>query len=79
MRVSADSSCRQQSREPDQVVGRRFEDKHPLNPLHSTQLGVRHAGNLFNSGICFVDPLTNDSNDLAEPIASVPRPPPIDV
>ena len=63
-RFRADSSCRQQPRQPDQIVSRGPEHKHPLHPVHPAQFGLRHAADLLDPAVCLLDPL---ANDLADP------------
>src|SRR5271157_4226262 len=71
-----DSSCRQQSRQPDKVVSCGLELKHPAHAREAAEFGLRHAAHHLDPAIRLLDPLTDD---LADRVAGMARRPAIDV
>ena len=41
------SSCRQQSRQPDKIVSCGLELKRPVHPRHTAEFGLRHAATVL--------------------------------
>jgi hypothetical protein len=64
-----DSSCCQQPWQPDEIVSCGLEDKRPLDALQAAQVGLRHAADLLDSAIGFLDPF---ADGLAERVARMP-------